>query len=124
MNRMEISMERLTEKCGNRWIPMQSIRNNGYDKCMAKLAEYEDAEEQGLLLRLPCKIGDKVFFIDENFDLKANGSSFLDCEVALKKIIASRKFDYYMIPDIGTKYFLTKETTEEVLKDSVYQNTL
>ena len=26
-----------------------------------KLAEYEDAEEQGLLLRLPCKVGDKVY---------------------------------------------------------------
>ena len=26
-----------------------------------KLAEYEDAEEQGLLLKLPCKIGDTVY---------------------------------------------------------------
>lgn len=26
-----------------------------------KLAAYEDAEEQGLLLRLPCKVGDKVY---------------------------------------------------------------
>ena len=81
-----------------------------------KLKIYEDAEEQGLLLRLPCKIGDKVFFIDKNFNLKANDSSFLDYEVTLKKIIASRKFDYYMIPDIGTKYFLTKEAAEEALK--------
>ena len=26
-----------------------------------KLAAYEDAEEQGLLLRLPCKVGDSVY---------------------------------------------------------------
>lgn len=26
-----------------------------------KLAEYEDLEEQGLLLRLPCKVGDTVY---------------------------------------------------------------
>lgn len=32
-----------------------------------KLATYEDAEEQGLLLRLPCKVGDKVYQISENF---------------------------------------------------------
>lgn len=32
-----------------------------------KLAAYEDAEEQGLLLRLPCKVGDKVYQISENF---------------------------------------------------------
>lgn len=32
-----------------------------------KLGNYEDAEEQGLLLRLPCKVGDKVYQISENF---------------------------------------------------------
>ena len=30
---------------------------------MYKLAEYEDAEEQGLLLKLPCKVGDTVYEI-------------------------------------------------------------
>lgn len=34
---------------------------------LEKLGEYEDAEEQGLLLRLPCKVGDKVYQISENF---------------------------------------------------------
>lgn len=34
---------------------------------LAKLADYEDAEEQGLILRLPCKVGDKVYQISENF---------------------------------------------------------
>ena len=28
-----------------------------------KLADYEDAEEQGLLLRLPCKVGDVVAIV-------------------------------------------------------------
>ena len=28
-----------------------------------RLKEYEDAEEQGLLLRLPCKVGDKVYVV-------------------------------------------------------------
>ena len=28
-----------------------------------KLAEYEDLEEQGRLIKLPCKVGDKVYFI-------------------------------------------------------------
>lgn len=30
--------------------------------CLNKLAEYEDLEKQGLLLRLPCKVGDTVYF--------------------------------------------------------------
>ena len=28
---------------------------------LAKLADYEDAEEQGLILRLPCEVGDTVY---------------------------------------------------------------
>lgn len=32
-----------------------------------KLADYEDAEEQGLLLRLPCKVGDTVYVPTRNF---------------------------------------------------------
>ena len=31
------------------------------EKALRKLKEYEEAEEQGLLLRLPCKIGDTVY---------------------------------------------------------------
>lgn len=30
-------------------------------KAIDKLADYEEAEEQGLLLRLPCKVGDTVY---------------------------------------------------------------
>ena len=41
--------------------------NDNYSNCeegycaMEKLASYEDAEDQGLLLRLPCKVGDTVY---------------------------------------------------------------
>lgn len=36
-------------------------------KIAEKLKEYEDLEEQGLLLRLPCKVGDTVYYISEGF---------------------------------------------------------
>ena len=42
-------------------IPDPEIRSNGHGKCCNKLAEYEDLEEQGRLLRLPCKVGDSVY---------------------------------------------------------------
>lgn len=59
-------MKRLTEKdwkdkCeGYPWNvhPVKDIDDLPYYK---KLAAYEDAEEQGLLLRLPCKVGDSVY---------------------------------------------------------------
>ena len=51
-------MERLTERDEER-----GYAYSRYDltDIVNKLAEYEDAEEQGLLLRLPCKIGDAVY---------------------------------------------------------------
>ena len=39
-------------------------------KAMAeKLAAYEDAEEQGLLLKLPCKVGDTVYAYCSEFGI-------------------------------------------------------
>lgn len=58
-------MERLTEWIDDgehrRAIPKTDIRNNGHNKCCNKLAEYEDLEEQGLFVRLPCKVRDIVY---------------------------------------------------------------
>lgn len=48
--------ERLTEWLDSgQAIPRMDLRKNGHQKCTNKLAEYEDLEEQGLLLKLPCK---------------------------------------------------------------------
>ena len=38
------------------------------DKAFDKLAKYEDLEEQGLLLKLPCKVGDTVWCVDVDED--------------------------------------------------------
>lgn len=47
--------------------------NNRRD-VLCKLAEYEDLEEQGLLLRLPCKVGDTVYRICPKCDNDHDGS--------------------------------------------------
>ena len=60
-------MERLTKINGKYIEYSDENYNNSIDnrtmleKCLRKLAEYEDLEEQGLLLRLPCKIGDIIY---------------------------------------------------------------
>lgn len=38
------------------------------DEILTKLADYEDLEEQGRLLALPCKIGDRLYWIDDEDD--------------------------------------------------------
>ena len=68
-------MERLTKKndSGGYYYPKCFEKCNGFgasskcDNCeimtsiCEKLGEFEDLEEQGLLLRLPCNIGDTIY---------------------------------------------------------------
>lgn len=56
-------MERLTERMENAPDGESNVwvKNHDYIKASEKLAEYEDLEEQGLLVRLPCKVGDTVY---------------------------------------------------------------
>lgn len=69
-------MERLTERSESSDMVWFKDRENGnmlFEPCemtahhrrmaIDKLATYEDVEEQGLLLRLPCKVGDTVWQI-------------------------------------------------------------
>lgn len=51
-------MERLTERTEEgQAIPRMDLKNNGHQRCMERLAEYEDLEEQGRLLKLPLRGG-------------------------------------------------------------------
>lgn len=70
-------MERLTEKIGNTncvkgcgsncKYGFQHCRTEDWENCKTiddvinKLAEYEGLEEQGRLIKLPCKVGDTVY---------------------------------------------------------------
>ena len=101
-------MERLTYKITN--IQTGDVLsyglNSGYNmmlKGIQKLGEYEDAEEQGLLLRLPFKIGQKVYYIYE---------SCIDKSLMIGSMVYS-----YSCLDFPREYFSTKEEAEQALKD-------
>lgn len=65
-------MERLTES-NPAWIDDELWERacepdcEEIDAVYRKLKDYEDLEEQGKLIKLPCKVGDKVYLISENF---------------------------------------------------------
>ena len=44
-------------------LDMDDATYEGYQKILDKLAHYEDLEEAGRLIELPCKIGDAVYGI-------------------------------------------------------------
>lgn len=73
-----------------------------------RLKEYEDAEEQGLLLRLPCKVGDIVYRIINQRD---------NYDDTVYQIVSSTIFELSMIDKIGKTVFLTKAEAEQKLKE-------
>lgn len=69
-------MERLTKiSAVGEYLPRKPLNliyksdssESNLTEILEKLGKYEDAEEKGLLLRLPFKVGDKVYQISENF---------------------------------------------------------
>ena len=67
-------MERLTERIYD--VPDGEsgvwVKQHDYISAAEKLADYEDAEEHGLLLRLPCGIGSDVYIIPSKINYKLN----------------------------------------------------
>lgn len=67
-------MERLTERNPS-WIDDEMWERACEPDCEAidavyrKLKAYEDAEEQELLLRLPCKVGDTIYVVTSPFNV-------------------------------------------------------
>ena len=82
-----------------------------------KLREYENLEEQGLLLRLPCKVGTKVYAINRIIDYGKVGDEAIYCYS-----IIEREFQIYMMMDygklvFGRNVFLTQAEAEQRLKE-------
>ena len=88
-------------------------------KVAQKLKEYEDLDEQGLLFRLPCKVGDTLYAIGGKRIqvLKAKN----DISIFSGKLhILSENFvyaDYISYDMIGKTVFLTREEADQKLKE-------
>ena len=54
-------MERLVEELYTFKGKVEDCENDYFISVQEKLREYEDLEEQGLLLRLPCKVGNTIY---------------------------------------------------------------
>lgn len=89
-----------------------------------RLKEYEDLEEQGLLLRLPCKVGDTVYvkmasYCDIHYAEAEvrDFTHFTSCGFCI--VVTSKHFDKQNIPfsEFGKTVFLTKAEAEQKLKE-------
>ena len=106
-------MERLTRLCeeteNGKFSPHTAGSFTGiYADCtfgevVEKLAGYEDLEEQGLLVKLPCKVGTPLYYISEPAGLKPF-------------IVSGIKFRLDDLNRFGIDFFLTKGDAEDALK--------
>ena len=104
------------DRCGD---TIWRLPDYGNGSPTEKLAAYEDAEEQGLLLRLPCKIGTKVYNItwwdDVQEKVVVKGKAYY--RTVHKHKVTKLPFTYSDIDDFGKTVFLTKSEAEQKLKE-------
>lgn len=106
-------MERLTIKNRKGFYVEKCHVNKS--ELIKKLAEYEQAEEDGLLIRLPVAIGGTCWGweyptrIDEE-----DGSTWTICDIRRAKVVPE-KFNIFMIDMFGERYFATKAEAEQAL---------
>lgn len=85
---------------------------------LEELKEYKDAEEKGLLLRLPCKVGDKVWC------LTSANTKIVECKVLWIEIHTNGVLVFSLDGGLGDVvlahlnkiWFLTKAEAEQALE--------
>lgn len=105
---------------------------NDVDKRLfyAKLKQYEDAEESGFLIKLPCRVGDTVWLT--NHDRLVLKEKPMMCNVdefkiqynncyailnAIEPFYSLHRFKSVNIKEFGKTVFLTKEEAERASID-------
>lgn len=110
-------MTRLTEKDESpctccRGIGPCRTADCSYKQIYDRLAEYEDLEEQGRLVELPCKIGTTVYRIcKKKYDVDGYGMQwYKDWGVV------THSFSIGNMNELGKTIFLTREEAEKALR--------
>ena len=133
-------MERLTEKQNDKlflvkqdngeFIPCYWDEDNF--RAIEKLNAYENLEEQGLLVRLPCKVGDMLWYnilgYTESYEIKAFSYGYCDGYIEANEEIEDEIIFYcenhtgsiigsFPMSGIGKIVFLTREEAEKKLEE-------
>lgn len=114
----------------------EKIRSENY-KLLQELKSYKEAEEQGLLVRLPCKVGDTVWVVTSPINVFGYDEYDGDAEYEVyesflssvsyyasgeqfriyAKVTNSFIVAYFRECDFGESIFLTREEAEKKLEE-------
>ena len=135
-------MERLTERTADGILVKENYEketlktlyscygkkpNSYYSNCeegycaMEKLADYEDLEEQGRLIKLPCKVGDTVWdnYFGRPCAYTITAFSFGECEEYICKPVTTKEVIFYYENSSGS---ITGSFAESAIGKSVFLN--
>lgn len=134
-------MKRLTKRdgkymdclCENCEAKNQDFCDCGFE-VWARLKQYEDMEEQGLLVRLPCKVGDTVYRVIRGKKGRGHIAPATVSGLHLGDTTRNRRYqkeyEYLVLrvdggfcahvnkKDIGKTVFLTQKAAEKALEDA------
>ena len=106
---------------------VDGCKNCYIQQVFKKLADYEDLEEQGLLVRLPCKVGDTVYRVNAGAKQPIIPMTVSEIHFLCYKNERAVRFDAigkedmgescYRLEDIGRIVFLTREEAEKKLEE-------
>ena len=89
-----------------------------------ELKQYKDAEKQGLLIQLPCNVGDTVYCIEDKqvwcctikkISISKDNGTWIEISFP-EKMPSIASMEFYP-SDIGKTVFLTEEEAEAKLKE-------
>ena len=119
------------EKCDGDGIGIRCQTCDFEEKICNKLADYEDLEEQGLLLKLPCDVGETVFCIysrwtkcsaynEEKDEYRCQGCECA-CDSRKEKYISEQRahsLDWIItnLKAFGKTVFLTEQEAQAALE--------
>lgn len=94
-----------------------------------KLTNMEQMEEHGILVRLPCKVGDTVYTLSYRYECKNNYDckvprqwkceENISCQYEKKEYFVKKsQFCLSMLESLGRTVFLTREEAEKALEET------
>lgn len=106
-------------------IPAE-MTNDDIRAVLKKLAAYEDLEEQGLFVRLPCKVGTEVFVIFPGINhytkcqikkIEIKPNIFKKICYFIEPVVRRGQYLKYFNNEFGETIFLTREEAEKKLEE-------
>ena len=83
------------------------------NKIYERLAEYEDAEENGTLVKLPCKVGDTVFYVNK-YAYPVRIEEFIVSKIIISLTESTEAFELHFISNGKYEFLFYSRATDDV----------